>query len=328
METIAVLLMAYGSPENLDDMEAYLLDIRGGRPTPPALVEEMRQRYIDIGGHDPLLDITRNQAAALQAAFEIRHGKNGVRFKTYVGMRHWQPRIAEALSQIKADGIRTALALVMAPHQSRMSTGLYFARLAEAVSAVYPDLEVIPIERWGDAPLFIAALAEKVKAALPKFETQPKIVFSAHSLPSRITQEGDPYQEQLMETARLVAQQLSLSAGSWQFCFQSAGRSAEPWLGPTIEETITDLAEKGEKNVLVVPVGFVCDHIEVLYDIDVAARNLAAKKGIHLERSESLNTSPTFISALADILWNTWKSHAGSITPVSSSHSNQIGARG
>lgn len=328
METIAVLLMAYGSPETLDEMEPYLLDIRGGRPTPPALVEEMRQRYIDIGGHDPLLDITRTQAAALQAAFEIRHGKNGVRFKTYVGMRHWQPRIAEALGQIKADGIHIVLALAMAPHQSRMSTGLYFAKLAEAVSAVYPELEVIQIEHWGDAPLFITALAEKVKAALPRFDTQPKVVFSAHSLPVRITQEGDPYQAQLLETARLVAEQLALPTGSWQFCFQSAGRSAEPWLGPTIEETIEELAKKGEKNILVVPVGFVCDHVEVLYDIDIAARNLAAEKGIHLERSESLNTSPTFISALADILWDSWKSHAASVTPAGSSHSTETGVRG
>jgi ferrochelatase len=310
MQTIAVLLMAYGSPENLDELEPYLLDIRGGRPTTPALVVEMRQRYQQIGGRSPLLEITRTQAAALQAAWEIRHGKNGLRFKTYVGMRHWQPRIADAVSQISADGITSIIGFVMAPHQSRLSTGAYFSKLDEACANLSPAPEIIRIESWHDHPAFIAALAEKAHSALLKFEAQPFVLFSAHSLPARLLQEGDPYQPQLLETAALLAQRLSLPSERWSFCFQSAGRSLEPWMGPSIEDALVELAKKGEKDVLVIPVGFVCDHVEVLYDLDIAARRLAVEKGIHLERSESLNASPAFISALADILWSSWESYA------------------
>jgi ferrochelatase len=295
----AVLLMAYGSPDDLDDMEAYLLDIRGGRPTSPQLVEEIRRRYALIGGRSPLLDLTRAQAAALEAELNRLPGAN---FRAFVGMRHWQPRIADAVEQIAGQGIRQVVALVMAPHQSKMSTGAYFRQLNQAISERAPEIEVIRIGAWHDHPGLIASLAEKAQSALSLFERPPYVLFTAHSLPVRILQEGDPYDAQLHQTAALVAGQLGLPNDRWKFCYQSAGQSQEPWLGPPIEEAIPALAQAGETGILAVPVGFVCDHVEILYDLDILARQIAASHGVHFERSASLNTSPTFIAALADLV--------------------------
>jgi ferrochelatase len=301
---IGILLMAYGGPDSLDDVEPYLLDIRGGRPTSPELVEEIKERYALIGGRSPLLDITRQQAEALEA--HLNRGGDA-RYRAYVGMRHWQPRIKEAVAHMAEDGIEQAVALVMAPHYSRMSIGAYFKRLDEAIQDLGATITFTRIENWHDHPGFIAALVERARAALAHFngdggDTLPKVIFSAHSLPSRIQEWGDPYDTQLHETAALVAKGLNLSPERWLFCFQSAGRSSEPWLGPQIEEVIVDLAQAGERRLLVVPVGFVCDHVEILYDIDIEARQLAEAHGARLERSESLNASPTFIAALADIV--------------------------
>jgi len=295
-----ILLMAYGGPNSLDDVEPYLLDIRGGRPTPPELVKEIKERYALIGGRSPLLDITRQQAAALEARLNV---ENGPRFRAYIGMRHWQPRIREAVAQMVADGITQAVALVMAPHYSRMSTGAYFQRLDGAVRDLGANIAFRRIESWHNHPGFIAALTEKAADALARFAgDRPKVLFTAHSLPARILDEGDPYDAQLCETAALLAERLSLPPDRWLFCYQSAGRSPEPWLGPQIEEVIVELAQAGEKHLLVVPIGFVCDHVEVLYDIDIEARQLAETHGARLERSESLNTSPAFIAALAELV--------------------------
>lgn len=295
--------MAYGSPDSLDDLEPYLLDIRGGRPTSDALVQEMRERYTLIGGRSPLLDITREQARALQAELNAHYAQNGLTFQAYVGMRHWEPRIKEAVSQMEADGIREVIALVMAPHSSQMSTGAYFARLDEAIAETGARLRTVKVESWHNHPGLIEAIAEKALAAWEKFGSEaPFVLFTAHSLPARILENGDPYDSQLHETASLLANRLKLAPGRWRFSYQSAGQSAEPWLGPPIEQVLADLIQKGEKNLLVVPVGFVCDHVEVLYDIDIAARKLADQHGARLERSESLNASPAFISALADIV--------------------------
>jgi ferrochelatase len=297
-----ILLLAYGGPDSLDDVEPYLLDIRGGRPTSPELVEEIKERYALIGGRSPLLEITRQQAEALEVHLN-REGK--ARFRAYVGMRHWQPRIKEALAQMADDGIKKAVVLVMAPHYSRMSIGAYFKRLDEAIQELGVNISFNRVESWHDQPGFIAALTEKARQALTLFDgddTLPKVIFSAHSLPSRILEWGDPYDTQLHETAGLVAGQLGLPADRWLFCYQSAGRSPEPWLGPQIEEVIAQQAEAGEKRLLVVPIGFVCDHVEILYDIDIESRQLAEVHGVRLERSESLNASPSFIAALADIV--------------------------
>ncbi len=302
-KTIGLLLMAYGSPDSLDDIEAYLLDIRGGRPTSKELVEEIKKRYAEIGGRSPLLDITRQQAAALEAELKRRHAESSLDFRAYVGMRHWEPRIKPTVAQMMKDGITRVIALVMTPHSSQLSTGVYYKRLVEAVSELDGDLEIAWVENWHDHPGLIEAIAEKAEAALERFEDEnPYMIFTAHSLPARILAQGDPYNEQLNETAKLLAERLKLADGGWCFSYQSAGQSPEPWLGPQIEEVVFERAESGDKNLLVVPIGFVCDHVEVLYDIDIACKEIAEEHGAHLERSASLNASPTFINALADIV--------------------------
>jgi ferrochelatase len=303
---VGVLVMAYGSPDRLEDMEAYLLDIRGGRSTSPELVEEIKARYARIGGRSPLLDISRAQAAALEAELNRRFSGSGVDFKARVGMRHWEPRISAAVAQFATDGISDLIGLVMAPHSSRLSTGAYFAMMEAAIEELAAGWQVREVQSWHDHPGLIAAIAERVEAALARFHAvRPFVVFTAHSLPARILAQGDPYEEQLLETAGLLAQSLALEPGRWRFSYQSAGQSREPWLGPAIEAVVAQLAEAGEKNILVVPIGFVCDHVEVLYDIDIACRQLAAERGARLERSESLNTSPAFVSALADMVADT-----------------------
>lgn len=301
--TIGVLLMAYGSPDSLDELEPYLLDIRGGRPVSPALLAEIKERYALIGGRSPLLELTCAQANALERELNHRFEAQGLSFRTYVGMRHWQPRIREAVAQMDADGIKQGVAIVMAPHSSRLSTGAYFTRLQEAAGELGSKFNIARVESWFDHPGLIAALAEKVTPAMGLFKPdEPYVLFTAHSLPARILEQGDPYDAQLRQTARLLAERLGLRTGQWGFCYQSAGQSPEPWLGPPIEQQVIELIQSGVKNLLVVPVGFVCDHVEVLYDIDIAARNLAAAYGARLERSESLNASPALIATLADLV--------------------------
>lgn len=297
---VGVLLMAYGGPNALDEVEPYLLDVRGGRPPSPALVAEVRERYRLIGGRSPLLDLTRQQAAALERALNAQGG----RFRVAVGMRHWHPYIKEALAQMAAEGIRRLVAIPMAPHYSRLSVGAYIRKAEEARAELDVPLEVHYVESWNDEPLYIQALAEKVIQALRRFPAeirgQVPILFTAHSLPQRILAEGDPYQEELMETVAGVVQHLGLV--HWRFAYQSAGASPEPWLGPDVAAVLNDLAAIGQRHVLIAPVGFVCDHVEVLYDIDILYRQQAEKLGMHLERTESLNTSPLLIQALANLV--------------------------
>jgi ferrochelatase len=290
-DTIGVLLLAYGGPDSLADVESYLLDIRGGRPTSPELVEEIKERYAQIGGKSPLLEITWRQAAALETAL-------GKGFKAYVGMRHWTPRIAEAVARMKTDGVTRAVALVAAPHFSGMSIGAYYRKLDEAPS----EIDFIRIEDYHDEPGFIDALAAHTRDALTRFPDgeKVKVLFTAHSLPARILEQGDPYVDQLRRTAQLVADKLTLS--DWDFCYQSAARTPEPWLGPELEEVIPQVAEQGFANLLVVPIGFVSDHVEVLFDIDIEARESAALHGLRLERADSLNDDPLFAEALASVV--------------------------
>lgn len=300
--TYAILVMAYGGPNSLDDVEPYLLDVRGGRKTPPELVEEIRERYAQIGGRSPLLEITRAQARALEERLNAEAGTS--RYRAYVGMRHWYPYIQEAVAQIAADGLNQVVALCMAPHYSRMSIGAYFRKVQEAQEALGVELEVAYIESWHDHPLFIQAVAQKVQEALQRFpsESRPRIVFTAHSLPAAIMEQGDPYDAQLRETARLVAERAGIGTEEWQFSYQSAGASNLKWLGPAIEDVVVELADAGHKEILVVPIGFVSDHVEVLYDIDIECHQLAKARGVQLERTESLNTDPTFVEALAAIV--------------------------
>lgn len=304
----AVLIMAYGGPDSLEDVEPYLLDVRGGRETPPALVEKIQERYALIGGRSPLLEITRAQADALEQAL---HAASNDRFKTFVGMRHWAPYIHQAVAEIKAAGISHVVGLCMAPYYSRMSIGAYQDKLRSALkeSELDEQIDLRLVDSWHTHPLFIHALVEKTRAAeqafMPEERGRLHYLFTAHSLPASIMEQGDQYAGQLAETAALVAQSLGLSDDRWQLCYQSAGAQSTCWLGPDLEEVLEDLAASGHRSVLVVPIGFVADHVEILFDIDIEAQETARSLGIHLERSESMNSSPTFIQALVEIVKST-----------------------
>jgi protoporphyrin/coproporphyrin ferrochelatase len=285
----AVLLLAHGTPESLDEMPEYLTRVRGGRPAGPELLDEMRRNYAAIGGRSPLTDLTRAQAEALRAEL-------GAGARVYVGMRNWRPFIADAVAAAVADGVTDLVALPMAPQYSALSVGKY----AEAVRQAAPSgLRVRFVESWHDHPGLVAAFAEKLEEALRR-DPGAAVIFTAHSLPERIVREGDAYPGQVARTAAAVAARAGVS--TYRLAYQSAGRTPEPWLGPSLEEAMEAAAREGTARVLVAPIGFVCDHTEILFDIDVAAAAAAGRRGIALSRTGSLNTSPTFIRALADIV--------------------------
>jgi protoporphyrin/coproporphyrin ferrochelatase len=281
----AVVLMAYGSPESPDDIRPYLEDIREGRPVSEHAVEELAERYRRIGGRSPLDAITEAQRAALEAELGI---------PTYVGMKHWRPRIAEAVERALDWGADTIVGLVLAPHYSMLSIAGYRERLESALGG---GAVLIFIESWHDHGPFIDVLADRVRG------TSAHVVFTAHSLPERIRAAGDPYEAQLLETARLVAERAALP--HWSFAFQSASPTGEPWLGPDILEELESLHAHGVREVLAAPVGFVSDHLEILWDLDVEAREKAAELGLEFSRIDSLNDDPAFIFALAGLVGET-----------------------
>jgi protoporphyrin/coproporphyrin ferrochelatase len=304
-ETIGVLLMAYGGPNNLNELPGYLADIRSGRPTSQAVLNEMRHNYEQIGGKSPLLEITCKQGAALEKMLNSADGS----YKIYYGMRHWSPWIEETVRDMLNDGIRRAVALVLAPHYSGMSIAKYHQKVkagldmyADAANQIQFDF----VDSYHAAPPYIQALVNRVEDGLSRWDAAERpnvhVVFSAHSLPVRIIQAGDPYQDQLLETARLVAEGAGLKEGQWSWSYQSAGRTPEPWLGPQIEAYVKTLAEKGIKNVISIPVGFVSDHVEILFDIDIKAQKVAREYGVRLERPPALNDDPLYIRALADLV--------------------------
>jgi protoporphyrin/coproporphyrin ferrochelatase len=279
---IAVILMAYGSPERAEDVPAYLSDIRSGRPVREEAVKELAERYRRIGGTSPLNRITEAQRAALEEAAGV---------PVYVGMKHWRPRIHEAVERAVDGGADRLVGLVLAPHYSRMSIGGYRERLEQSLDG---RAELTFVESWHDHEPYLELLAERVRG------TDAHVVFTAHSLPERILAEGDPYRDQLVETSRLVADRAGIS--EWSFAFQSESPTGEPWLGPDILVELETVHERGVRKVLVVPVGFVSDHLEILCDLDIEAREKAAELGLELDRIESLNDDPAFIRALAALV--------------------------
>jgi protoporphyrin/coproporphyrin ferrochelatase len=289
-----VLLMAHGAPDRLYDIPEFLLNVRGGRPLPDAAVREIVGRYAAIGGSSPLLRHTRGQAEALAKLLGL---------PVYVGMRNWKPFIAEALERIRGDHMERLVAVCLAPQNSRTSVGLYRTAL-ETARAQAPELEVEFVESWHDHPGLIAAFAEKVAARrrsmLAEAQGMVSVVFTAHSVPKRTVADGDPYQRQVEETAALVAASAGLD--EYRVAFQSQGLTNEPWIGRSVESEIDELARAGLHHVLVAPIGFVADHVEILYDIDVAFRRYGEGKGVTVRRTESLNQSPLFIHALADLV--------------------------
>jgi ferrochelatase len=301
-QQIGVLLMAYGAAGSLEEVAPYLADIRAGRPPSPELVEEVKHRYQLMGGRSPLLDITQQQAAALEA--RLNKDSDGKPFKIYIGMRHWHPYIKETVATMAKDGIQKMVALCLTPYYSRMSVGAYFKKLEEAQAVLKTPIEVIRVESWNDHPLLIESIAQKVQKALHGFEEsvrkQVSILFSAHSLPSRILEEKDPYPQELNETIEWVMKKVG--PYRWWFAYQSQGRTPEPWLGPDAGEVIKQLHQEGHRHLLMAPIGFISDHMETLYDVDIMYRKQAEALGMKLQRAESLNASPTFIEAMASVV--------------------------
>lgn len=282
----AVLLLAHGAPERLEDIAEYLGYVRGGRPTPPRIVAEVRQRYAEIGGSSPLLARTRDQARALQQRLDV---------PVYFGMRNWHPFIKEAMGQIQADGIERIVAVCLAPQYSKASVGFYFRRTQEAKQELGLDAEIVWAKSFHDAPLLIEAFHERLAPLLPV----EKVLFTAHSLPERVLERADPYDAEARATAAAVAARAGLAA--WDFAYQSQGFTEEKWLGPAVESLLDQYAAEGVRDCVLAPIGFVSDHVEILYDVDTLFRNYAKERGIQLRRPESLNDSPLFMAALAEV---------------------------
>jgi len=292
---VAVLLLAHGSPENPDQIPDFLRYVTGGRPIPPAVIEEIRHRYSLIG-FSPLACWTRFQADQLSQT---------LRLPVLVGMRNWKPFIADTVKEIIAYKFDHVVAICLAPQNSRTSVGLY--RTAVTGAAALP-FTLDFIDEWHNHPLLVKAFAEKLSSGLERANAEYggklPVIFTAHSVPARTIAEGDPYEAQSHETALLVAEALGLPSDAWTFAFQSQGISGGPWIGPTVEGTILSLKAKGHRGVFVQPVGFLCDHVEVLYDIDIVFKQFAEKESMSLWRAESLNESITLTAALAQIVSN------------------------
>jgi len=293
----AVILLAHGAPDKLEDIPEFLLHVREGRKLPDTAVQEIVRRYSLIGGTSPLLCHTMQQADMLAEA--LAH-------PVYIGMRNWKPFIAETIRKMADEGVERALALCLTPHNSRTSIGLYKKRLDEAVQKNAPQLQVDFIESWHNHPMLIQAFMEKVVIGKAQAEAAAggpvPVVFTAHSVPEKTISGGDPYADQVRETARLIAEAIGLE--NYRIAFQSQGMTADPWIGPRVESQIDEIAAQGGRHVLLAPIGFVCDHIEILYDIDVHFREYGQSKGVTVHRTESLNDSPLFIKALTEIVSN------------------------
>ena len=306
----AVLLLAHGTPETVEQIPEYLRNVVSGRPLPQQVIEEIQHRYALIG-KSPLTELTMEQARLLEAELAAQ----GEPVPVYVGMRNWKPYIPDVVRQMRADGVEEAAVICLAPQNSRTSVGLY----RRAVQAEAGPLRIDFTEGWAQHPLLAEAFAERLRAAMQKLTTETSapvpVLFTAHSVPCRTVQtqaasegqprlwpgEGaDPYAQEAKRTAELVAAQVP-EIPQWWFAFQSQGASGGPWIGPTVEETLDAIAALGEKTLLLHPIGFLCDHVEILYDVDIAFRQYAAGRGIRLERPESLNASPTLARCVADL---------------------------
>lgn len=304
---IGVLVMAYGGPNNIDEVEPYLLDVRGYRPTASEIIHEVRERYREIGGRSPILEQTQAQASALEKALNI----DGQSFKVFVGMRHWHPYIKDTLAEMQAQGIQQVVGLVMAPHYSRMSIEVYFKKIEEAVQATgqSPLIQITRIDEWHLLSGYLEALTCRVREALERFpkeiQAEVPVIFTAHSLPQKILEWNDPYPDQLHATVEALMQELNPQPHD--FAFQSAAISPDPWLGPDAGEIIKRFASQGKKNLLLCPIGFVCEHVEILYDIDIVYQKLARSLGVHLERIDMLNDAPEMINGLAGLVRQTAK---------------------
>jgi len=308
--TVGVLVMSYGTPESMEGIEAYYTHIRRGRPPEPEQLKELTDRYEAIvGGVFPLRENTDNQVKALQETLNRDERTKEVKFRCYQGLKHARPFIEDGVEQMAKDGIRTAVGIVLAPHYSTMSVGSYIKRAHEKAEEL--GIQMSFVESYHLHPKLIQAFASRVNAKLDAFEEagakrgEVRVLFSAHSLPERIVGMGDPYPQQLLETSEAIASRTGIS--NWQFTWQSAGRTAEPWLGPDILDTLQNLAREQVEDVLVAPVGFVSDHLEVLYDLDIEAKTIAKEIDIRLMRIDSLNSDPLYMETLSDVIIGRWQ---------------------
>lgn len=299
---VAVLLLAHGTADSLDDIPEFLRNVTGGRPVPQPVIDEVRHRYALIG-HSPMNELTARQGELLARELNL---------PVYVGMRNWKPLIADTVKQMAADGITRAVAICLAPQNSRTSVGLY-RKAVEGEAG--PPFALDFVQEWHDHPQLVGAFAEKLTqgwaAACRELDAQLPVLFTAHSVPERTILEGDPYERQTRETAAMVAKRAGLPPEAWYFAFQSQGMSGGTWLGPTVENTLLSLKGKGHRAVFLQPIGFVCDHVEVLYDIDIGFQQFAKQHGMQLRRAESLNESPTLTAALADLVRSRMKAIPG-----------------
>ena len=297
----AVLLMAMGGPDCLENVEPFLLDVRGGRPTPPELVEEIRERYRATGGKSPAVGITQEVAKKLER--QLNECGNG-RYRVYVGLRHWHPFIKETYAELLKDLPEQVIGICMAPQQSSLSTGAYRKKVEEARTGLEDHTPVTYVGSWNRHPRLIAAIAENIRLGLQKFPADVRalvpVLFTAHSLPERIVAMKDPYPDEVKGTVEAVTN--ALGNQPTYFAYQSQGRSNEPWLGPTVESMLEAIQQAGHRHVLVAPIGFICDHVETLFDIDIELKQLAVSKGLHLERMAMLNDSAAILETLRDVL--------------------------
>jgi ferrochelatase len=296
---IGVLVMAYGGPASLEEIPGYLADIRSGRPTPREVLDEITENYRAIGGRSPLLEATQHQVDAL--AYRLGDG-----YRCYLGMRHWAPWIEEVVGEMVEDGVTRAVALVLAPHFSALSVARYQQKVADGLDLYRGRIDVAHVGSYHDHPGLVEAFAARVEEGLSRWPEDARgrvhVVFSAHSLPLRVITSGDPYDEQCRETASLVAERAGLPPERWSWSYQSAGRTPEPWAGPDLGDHLEELAARGVRDVVCAPVGFVSDHVELLFDVDIRAQGIARRLGMRLERPPALNDDARFIDALAEIV--------------------------
>jgi protoporphyrin/coproporphyrin ferrochelatase len=301
MSHTAILLMALGGPDNVENVEPYLLDVRRGRPTPADFIKEIQERYRLTGGKSPVPEIMREVARLLEQKLNNVRGET---HRVFIGMRHWHPYIKDTYAELLAERPNRLICICMAPQYSSLSIGAYVKKVEEARAILGGEFPISYVESWYRHPGLIQAIVENIRQALEKFPADVRslvpIIFTAHSLPERILQMNDPYPEQVQGTMQAVCEQVRPVTA--RFAYQSQGRSGEQWLGPTVESTIEALDREGHRHVLIVPIGFLSDHLEVLYDVDIAFRRLAESKGMQLERIAMLNAGPALITTLASLI--------------------------
>lgn len=291
-----VMLMTYGTPQSLEKVGQYYTHIRGGQRPTDSEIENLRKRYEAIGGTSPLIRITESLGRKLQR----RLADQGSETLVYTAMKHSEPFIAEVVSRAAAEGVDELLLITLAPHYSKMSVGSYILAAEIANSALPRRMKLDYVNSWHESPKLIEAWSSRIRAKETGLSAGYSLVFSAHSLPERILVDGDPYRNQLMETCELVS--AAINRGEWSFAFQSAGHTREPWLGPDILEHLQSQIDQGSKSFLIAPIGFVADHLEILYDIDIECRQWAERTGAQLARCDSLNDSDDFVDCLHSII--------------------------